>query len=77
MLLFHKYLAVLDRLDYQIPSASNQPRNKLDPIAATAIELAAHVEQIFQFNETHKLNGKAKDDPEIVPCLFSTLLPNW
>jgi hypothetical protein len=65
---FHKYLAVLDRLDCQIPSASNQPQTKLDPIAATAKELqvAAHVEQIYRFNETHKLNGKAKDDPEIV-----------
>ncbi len=72
-MVFHKYLAVLDRLGCQIPSASNQPWNKLDHIAATAKELAAHVEQIFQFNETHKLNSKAKDDLEIIrdpACLY-------
>jgi hypothetical protein len=45
---------------------SNQPRSKSDPIAATAKELAAHVEKIYQFNETHKLNCKAKDDLEMV-----------
>jgi hypothetical protein len=38
----------------------------LDPIAATAKELAVHVEQNNQFNETHKLNGKVKYDLEIV-----------
>ena len=63
---FHKYLAVLDRPDNQLPSASMPSKPKLDPLAATAKELAAHIDNIYQFNENHKLNGKDKDGPDIM-----------
>jgi hypothetical protein len=67
-MLFHKYLAKLDQLDSQLLSASIQPRTKLDYLAATAKGLAAHIDQIYQFNENRKINCKAnlKDDQEIM-----------
>jgi hypothetical protein len=71
---FNEYLAVLDRPDNQLPSASIPSKPKLDPIAASAQELAAHIDQLYQFNENHKLNGKDKDGPELMSLSLLNVL---
>jgi hypothetical protein len=65
-MLFNKYLKVLDQLDNKLPSATILSKPKLDPIAASAQDLAAHIDQLYQFNENHKLNGKDKDGLELM-----------
>jgi hypothetical protein len=61
---FHKYIAVLDRLDNEASTASIQSKPKLDPIAASAQELAVPIVPV-QLNE-NKILDTAPDDEVIV-----------